>query len=78
MLDFVKFAAHLVKYLFEGGIVAALIPGKFVMHDRVVTALIISAVFVVTDMYFPALSVSIRTGAGFGIGANLAGFPQMK
>jgi hypothetical protein len=33
---------------------------------------------VVNDMYFPALSVSIRTGAGFGIGANLAGFPQMK
>lgn len=77
MFDFVKFAAQLVKYLFEGGLVAALIPGKFVVNNRVMTALIIAAVFVVTDMYFPSLAISIRTGAGFGIGANLAGFPQV-
>jgi hypothetical protein len=45
MLDFVKFAAQLVKYLFEGGIVAALIPGKFVINTAEMMSAVTTRVF---------------------------------
>jgi hypothetical protein len=34
------------------------------------------AVFAILDIYAPSVGSSARTGAGFGIGANLVGFPR--
>jgi hypothetical protein len=34
-------------------------------------------VFAVLDVLTPGIGVTARQGAGFGIGANLVGFPRM-
>jgi hypothetical protein len=39
-------------------------------------ALSAAATFAILDVYVPSLAVSARSGAGFGIGANLVGFPR--
>ena len=33
--------------------------------------------FSILDTYIPSMAVSARSGAGFGIGANLVGFPRL-
>jgi hypothetical protein len=38
-------------------------------------ALTAAATFAILDTYIPSMGVSSRTGAGFGIGANLVRFP---
>ena len=38
-------------------------------------ALTAAATFAILDTYIPSMAVSARSGAGFGIGANLVGFP---
>ena len=38
-------------------------------------ALVAAATFSILDTYVPSMGSSARTGAGFGIGANLVGFP---
>jgi hypothetical protein len=38
-------------------------------------ALVAAATFSILDTYIPTMGVNARTGAGFGIGANLVGFP---
>jgi hypothetical protein len=35
-------------------------------------------VFAVLDILAPSVGESTRAGAGFGLGANLVGFPQMR
>ena len=40
-------------------------------------ALTAAATFSILDTYLPALAVSARQGAGFGIGANLVNFPRL-
>jgi len=35
-----------------------------------------AATFSILDTYVPSMGVSARSGAGFGIGANLVGFPR--
>jgi uncharacterized membrane protein YozB (DUF420 family) len=35
-------------------------------------------VFAVLDTLAPSVAESSRAGAGFGLGANLVGFPQMR
>ena len=37
-----------------------------------------AVVFLVLDMWAPAVSGSARQGAGFGVGANLVGFPVLR
>jgi hypothetical protein len=39
-------------------------------------ALTAAATFSILDTYIPSMSMTARTGAGFGIGANLVGFPR--
>ena len=41
-------------------------------------ALTAAATFSILDTYIPTIGVSARTGAGFGIGANLVGFPATR
>lgn len=67
------------KYIFEGAIVATaayFIPGRRLDAEEImVLALIAAATFAVLDLFAPSVGASVRTGAGYGIGLNLVGFP---
>ena len=69
-----------VKYLVEGlmvAIAAYAIPKKSLhMEEVLLIALSAAATFSILDTYVPSMAVSARSGAGFGIGANLVGFPH--
>ena len=69
-----------VKYLVEGLMVAVaayVIPQRSLKMDEVLLiALTAAATFSVLDAYLPTMAVSARSGAGFGLGANLVGFPN--
>tara|TARA_Y100000992_G_scaffold215266_1_gene148498 strand:- start:33 stop:287 length:255 start_codon:yes stop_codon:yes gene_type:complete len=79
MLDFAELIKRAVKYLVEGLMVALAayaIPKKALNMDEVaLIALTAAATFSILDTYVPSMAVSARSGAGFGIGANLVGFP---
>ena len=81
MLDFGELIKRAVKYLVEGLMVALAayaIPKKALNMDEVaLIALTAAATFSILDTYVPSMAVSARSGAGFGIGANLVGFPRM-
>jgi len=68
-----------IKYLIEGlfvAIAAFAIPKKSLALDEVaLIALTAAATFCILDVYVPSMSSQARSGAGFGIGANLVGFP---
>tara|TARA_A100001015_G_scaffold321240_2_gene450964 strand:+ start:160 stop:420 length:261 start_codon:yes stop_codon:yes gene_type:complete len=68
-----------VKYLVEGilvAIAAYAIPQRQLKLDEIaLIALTAAATFSILDTYIPSMGVSARTGAGFGIGANLVNFP---
>ena len=67
------------KYLIEGAAVAFAafyIPENKLPMEQVVTiAMTAAATFALLDLYAPSVSNYARQGTGFGIGANLAGFP---
>jgi hypothetical protein len=71
--------ARVVKYLLEGlavAIAAFVIPGKSMKYGEVaMIALTATATFAILDIYAPSVGSSARTGAGFGIGAGMVGFP---
>jgi hypothetical protein len=72
---------RVVKYLLEGlavAVAAFVLPGKTLKFGEVaMIALVATATFAILDIYAPSVGSSARTGAGFGIGANLVGFPRM-
>ena len=72
---------RVIKYLIEGLVIAAaaiLIPKKALPLDEVATLAVLAAVvFAILDAVSPSVGVTARQGAGFGIGANLVGFPRM-
>lgn len=80
MLDLGELVRRAVKYLVEGVMVALAafaIPKKALNLDEVaLIALTAAATFSILDTYVPSMGVSARSGAGFGIGANLVGFPR--
>ena len=54
------------------------IPAKRLKLDEtLLIALVAAATFSILDTYLPSLAVSARSGAGFGIGANLVNFPAL-
>lgn len=71
--------ARAIKYLLEGlavAIVAYMIPGKVLkLSEIAMIALTALATFAILDIYAPSVGASARTGAGFGVGAGLVGFP---
>ena len=79
MFNVAELVERIVKYLIEGlmvAIAAFAIPKKSLnMEEIVLLALTAAATFAILDTYIPSMGVSARTGAGFGIGANLVGFP---
>ena len=79
--DFSELIKRAIKYIVEGimvAIAAFAIPKKQLnVEEIVIIALIAAATFSVLDVFVPSMSSSARGGAGFGIGANLVGFPRM-
>ena len=69
-----------VKYLIEGAAVAVAafyIPkNRMKIEEVVMIAITAAATFALLDMYAPSVGSAARQGTGFGIGANLAGFPS--
>ncbi len=80
VLDIGELVRRIVKYVVEGimvGIAAYAIPKHSMKLDEVMLiALTAAATFSILDTYVPSMAVSARSGAGFGIGANLVGFPR--
>ena len=80
MVDFGELVRRAVKYLVEGimvAIAAYAIPKKSLNVDEVMLiALTAAATFSILDTYVPSMGAYARSGAGFGIGANLVGFPR--
>ena len=80
-LDGGELLRRAIKYLVEGvmvAIAAYAIPKKSLqMEEVLLIALSAAATFSILDTYVPSMAVSARSGAGFGVGANLVGFPRM-
>jgi hypothetical protein len=80
-IDVTELLKRAIKYLVEGlmvAIAAFAIPKKRLNIDEVaLIALTAAATFSILDTYAPSIGVSARSGAGFGIGANLVGFPRI-
>jgi ABC-type Co2+ transport system permease subunit len=78
MFDVQEFIKRLIKYLVEGlmvAIAAYAIPKRSLnLEEIALLALTAAATFSILDTYVPSIGVTTRTGAGFGIGANLVGF----
>tara|TARA_B000000475_G_C15924623_1_gene418173 strand:- start:104 stop:352 length:249 start_codon:yes stop_codon:yes gene_type:complete len=75
-----EFVKRAVKYLVEGLMIAIacyILPKSPMKADEIVLiALTGAATFLILDTYVPSIAGSARSGAGFGIGANLVGFPR--
>ena len=81
VLDIGELVRRIVKYVVEGimvAIAAYAIPKRSMNLDEVMLiALTAAATFSILDTYVPSMAVSARSGAGFGMGANLVGFPRV-
>jgi ABC-type Co2+ transport system permease subunit len=81
MFDLGELVKRAIKYIIEGLIVALAafaIPKRTLNVEEVtMIALTAAATFAVLDVFIPSMGQSARGGAGFGIGANLVGFPRM-
>ena len=79
VFDVKEILKRAVKYFIEGTMVAIaafFIPEKKMKVDEIIMiALTAAATFSILDMYIPSMGATARSGAGFGIGANLVGFP---
>lgn len=79
-IDFADLFSRLVKYALEGlavAIAAYVLPGKVMKASEILMiSLTALATFAILDVYAPSVGPSARTGAGFGIGAGLVGFPS--
>jgi ABC-type Co2+ transport system permease subunit len=73
---------RIFKYLIEGifvAVAAYTIPKKTLnIEEIVIIGLMAAATFSVLDVFVPSIASSARGGAGFGIGANLVGFPRIN
>jgi|UniRef100_A0A6C0L7A1 hypothetical protein len=81
-MDVNDLLTRLIKYVVEGVAVALalfFIPRKALPMDEILSVTIAAAaVFAVLDIFSPSIGVTARQGAGFGIGANLVGFPMVR
>ena len=79
MIDVVELVKRIIKYLVEGLMVAiacyAIPKYSLNLEEIALIALTAAATFSILDTYIPSFGASARTGAGFGIGANLVRFP---
>jgi len=79
LIDIGELVKRIIKYLVEGlmvAIAAFAIPKRSLnIEEIILIALTAAATFSILDTYIPSMGVSARSGAGFGIGANLVRFP---
>ena len=81
-LDTKELCKRVVKYVLEGLVVAfaavVLPKQKPDLEAAFALALVAAATFAVLDLFAPNSSIAsaARQGAGFGLGANLVGFPR--
>ena len=79
LINVAELVKRIIKYLVEGlmvAIAAYAIPKRSLnVEEIVLIALTAAATFSILDTYVPSMGVSARSGAGFGIGANLVKFP---
>jgi hypothetical protein len=75
-----EFVIRFAKYALEGIVVAI---AMFFMSDftpqieqLLIVGLTAACTFSLLDFFAPSIGSSARTGAGFGLGANLVGFPR--
>jgi ABC-type Co2+ transport system permease subunit len=77
--DFGELIKRMIKYLIEGmmvAIAAYAIPKRSLNFEEIaLIALSGAATFSILDTYLPVIGTSARNGLGFGIGANMVGFP---
>jgi ABC-type Co2+ transport system permease subunit len=76
--DMGDIVTRLIKYALEGvavAIAAYFFSGKLKINEIGMISLTAMATFAILDVYAPSVGASARTGAGFGIGAGLVGFP---
>lgn len=77
-----EFVNRALKYLLEGlavAVAAIYIPKKSLpLGEIAALALVAAAVFALLDVLAPSVGVTARQGAGFGLGANLVGFPARR
>ena len=82
MLDTAELVKRAIKYIVEGlmvAIVAFVVPPdkrRLQLDEIAIIALMAAATFSILDTFTPTMGASARTGAGFGIGANMVGFPR--
>ena len=82
-IDVGDLVSRTVKYALEGLVVAIaafylpkFMGGKSLPLSQIgMIGMVALATFAILDVYAPSVGASARTGAGFGIGANLVGFP---
>ena len=78
-INVAELVKRIIKYLVEGlmvAIAAYAIPKRSLnVEEIILIALTAAATFSILDTYVPAMGSSARSGAGFGIGSNLVGFP---
>lgn len=82
-IDVSDLVSRAVKYALEGLVVAIaafwlpkFMGGKSLPLSQIgMIGLVALATFAILDVYAPSVGASARTGAGFGIGAHLVGFP---
>ena len=79
-IDPSELMVRLLKYALEGfilGTVAFFISNSRLTIGEVTTlGLVAAATFAVLDLFAPSIGASVRSGAGYGIGFNLVGFPS--
>ena len=79
MFDISELIKRIVKYLIEGlmvAIAAFAIPKRSLnLEEIALLALTAAATFAILDTYIPSMGATARSGAGFGIGANLISWP---
>ncbi len=73
---------RVIKYLIEGlfvALAAVFVPKRTLPWEEIVTlGVVAAAVFAILDVVSPSIGYTARQGAGFGIGANLVGFPMRR
>ncbi len=82
MLDLSEVLVSVLKYTIEGLVVAfvavlVLNPKKPNFGEVMTIGVAAFATFALLDTFSPSIAVTARQGAGFGMGANLVGFPRM-
>jgi len=80
IINVAELIKRIIKYLVEGlmvAIAAYAIPKRSLnIEEIVLIALTAAATFSILDTYVPSMGVSARSGAGFGIGAKIVGWPS--